>query len=247
MTVGSDAVHRDDRDARTPGSTCRRSPRPIRASSRSRSAARTSRSRSACCRPPRALFMPKQQLAIAARAAGILPLGFIGTVADYKDLDAFRATVRRSRRLGFRGASVIHPSQVPILNEEFAPSADEVASARQDRRGLRRGGRGRARLDRGRRQDDRRAGRAARAGAAGDPRCDQGARESAQLIAFPLVPAQSGDPRVRASEPWSWMPASAGMSGRECGYFPASRAASASASAPDRPRSRRRRAPAAAA
>jgi len=78
-----------------------------------------------------ALFMPKQQLAIAARAAGILPLGFIGTVADYKDLDAFRETVRRSRRLGFRGASVIHPSQIPILNEEFSPSADEVASARR--------------------------------------------------------------------------------------------------------------------
>lgn len=78
-----------------------------------------------------ALFMPKQQLAIAARAAGILPLGFIGTVADYKDLDAFRETVRRSRRLGFRGASVIHPSQIPILNEEFAPSADEVASAKK--------------------------------------------------------------------------------------------------------------------
>ena len=77
------------------------------------------------------LFMPKQQLAIAARAAGILPLGFIGTVADYKDLDAFRETVRRSRRLGFRGASVIHPAQIPILNDEFAPSADEVASARK--------------------------------------------------------------------------------------------------------------------
>jgi len=77
------------------------------------------------------LFMPKQQLAIAARAAGILPLGFIGTVADYKDLDAFRETIRRSRRLGFRGASVIHPAQVPVLNEEFAPSADEVASARK--------------------------------------------------------------------------------------------------------------------
>ena len=78
-----------------------------------------------------ALFMPKQQLAIAARAAGILPLGFIGTVADYKDLDAFRETVRRSRKLGFRGASVIHPSQIAILNEEFSPSADEVASARK--------------------------------------------------------------------------------------------------------------------
>src|SRR5258707_4103455 len=51
------------------------------------------------------LCMPKQQLAIAARAAGIMPLGFIGTVADYDDLDAFRATVQRSRRLGFLGAS----------------------------------------------------------------------------------------------------------------------------------------------
>jgi citrate lyase subunit beta/citryl-CoA lyase len=78
-----------------------------------------------------ALFMPKQQLAIAARAAGVLPLGFIGTVADYEDLDAFRQTLRRSRKLGFRGASVIHPSQVPILNEEFSPGADEVASAQK--------------------------------------------------------------------------------------------------------------------
>ncbi len=52
------------------------------------------------------LFLPKQQLAIAARAAGVMPLGFIGTVADYKDLDAFRrdraalAPARLSRRVG---------------------------------------------------------------------------------------------------------------------------------------------------
>jgi len=76
-----------------------------------------------------ALFFPKQQMIIAARAAGILPLGFLGTVADFKDLDAFRATIRRSRRIGFAGASVIHPSQVAILNEEFSPPAEEVAHA----------------------------------------------------------------------------------------------------------------------
>ncbi len=75
------------------------------------------------------LFYPKQQCIIAARAAGILPLGFIGTVADYKGLDAFRATIRRSRRLGFLGASCIHPSNVAILNEEFAPNAEEVSQA----------------------------------------------------------------------------------------------------------------------
>ena len=75
------------------------------------------------------LFYPKQQIVIAARAAGVLPLGFVGTVADFKDLDAFRATVRRSRRLGFTGASVIHPSQVEILNAEFRPSPEEVQQA----------------------------------------------------------------------------------------------------------------------
>jgi citrate lyase subunit beta/citryl-CoA lyase len=77
------------------------------------------------------LFYPKQQIVIAARAAGVLPLGFIGTVADYKDLDAFRATARRSRRLGFMGASVIHPSQIAILNAEFRPSPEEVQQARK--------------------------------------------------------------------------------------------------------------------
>jgi citrate lyase subunit beta/citryl-CoA lyase len=77
------------------------------------------------------LFMPKQVAVFAARAAGIMPLGFIGTVAEFHDLDGFRQTIRRSRRLGFIGASVIHPSQVPILNEEFRASAEEIDHARR--------------------------------------------------------------------------------------------------------------------
>jgi citrate lyase subunit beta/citryl-CoA lyase len=76
-----------------------------------------------------ALFHPKQQMIIAARAAGILPLGFLGTVADFRDLEAFRMTIRRSRRLGFLGASCIHPAQVAILNEEYRPATDEVREA----------------------------------------------------------------------------------------------------------------------
>jgi citrate lyase subunit beta/citryl-CoA lyase len=77
------------------------------------------------------LQAPKQTMIIAARAAGILPLGFMGTVADFDDLEAFRATIRRSRRFGFVGASCIHPSQVPILNEEFGWSDAEVDRARR--------------------------------------------------------------------------------------------------------------------
>ncbi len=78
-----------------------------------------------------ALSMPKQMAVFAARAAGIMPLGFIGSIAEFHDLDGFRATIRRSRRFGFIGASVIHPSQVPILNEEFRPTTDEVDHARR--------------------------------------------------------------------------------------------------------------------
>ncbi len=83
--------------------------------------------------PPTAegLFMPKQMCVFAAKGAGIMPMGFVGTVAEFHDLDGFRETVRRSRRLGFVGASVIHPSQVQILNEEFRPSAEEVEHGRR--------------------------------------------------------------------------------------------------------------------
>tara|TARA_R110001606_G_scaffold182040_2_gene328705 strand:- start:3090 stop:4001 length:912 start_codon:yes stop_codon:yes gene_type:complete len=77
------------------------------------------------------LLMPKQTLVIAAKAAQIMAMGFIGTVADYTDIDNFRATVRRSRKFGFEAASVIHPSGVAILNEEFTPSAEEVEAARR--------------------------------------------------------------------------------------------------------------------
>ncbi len=78
-----------------------------------------------------ALLLPKQLCVFAARAAGILPLGFIGTVAEFDDLDGFRATIRRSCRLGFVGASVIHPRQIAILNEEFRPNPSEIAHARR--------------------------------------------------------------------------------------------------------------------
>ena len=78
---------------------------------------------------PEALTMPKQTAVFAARAAGIMPMGFIGSIAEFHDLDAFRETIRRSRRFGFVGASVIHPSQIAILNEEFRPTAGEIDHA----------------------------------------------------------------------------------------------------------------------
>lgn len=77
------------------------------------------------------LLAPKQRMIIAARAAGVLPYGYIGTIANFRDVEAFRAMVRRSRRFGFEGGTSIHPSQIPVLNEEFAPGAAEVEHARR--------------------------------------------------------------------------------------------------------------------
>ena len=78
-----------------------------------------------------ALLHPKQHMIIAARAAGVMPIGFIGTVADFSDWEKFRSMVRRSRRFGFDGAGCIHPGQVKIVNEEYTPSAEEVAYAKK--------------------------------------------------------------------------------------------------------------------
>jgi citrate lyase subunit beta/citryl-CoA lyase len=77
------------------------------------------------------LLMPKQQMIFAARAAGIMPLGFIASVAGFGDWEAFGRMVRRSRQFGFMGAGCIHPGQVAIVNREYSPSVDEVAYARR--------------------------------------------------------------------------------------------------------------------
>jgi citrate lyase subunit beta/citryl-CoA lyase len=78
---------------------------------------------------PEGLFYPKQHTIFAARAAGIMPMGFIGSIADFRDQEAFRAIVRRSRRLGFMCASAVHPLQVSVLNDEFSPDPIEVERA----------------------------------------------------------------------------------------------------------------------
>lgn len=76
------------------------------------------------------LHMPKQMVLFAAKAAGIHSGGYIGSIADYTDLVGFREIIRHSKKLGFHGGGAIHPAQVQILNEEFAPSTREVDDAR---------------------------------------------------------------------------------------------------------------------
>jgi citrate lyase subunit beta/citryl-CoA lyase len=73
----------------------------------------------------------KGMAVVAARLAGIQPQGLQSTLADYHDLEGLARSVRAARALGFKGASCIHPAQVPVLNEHFSPTAAEVDYARR--------------------------------------------------------------------------------------------------------------------
>jgi citrate lyase subunit beta/citryl-CoA lyase len=76
------------------------------------------------------LLAPKQLVLYAAMAAGISSGGYVGGIADYTDLEALRQLIRRSKPYGFHGGGAIHPDQVRVLNEEYGPSAEEIADAR---------------------------------------------------------------------------------------------------------------------
>ncbi len=79
---------------------------------------------------PEGLFTPAVQIMLAARAAGVLPLGFVGSIAEYRDEEKFRSRIRQARRLGFVGSFCIHPLQVNVLNEEMMPTEGELTRAR---------------------------------------------------------------------------------------------------------------------
>ncbi len=101
--------------------------------------------------PSEALLLgPNLAVLAAARAAGVQPMGFVGSIADYADLDAYAARIAQARQLGFTGAIAIHPAQVAAINAGFALTAAERDWARRVVEGAaaaRREGRGAFRLD----------------------------------------------------------------------------------------------------
>lgn len=80
---------------------------------------------------PTALSMPAQLVGLAAHAHGLAFWGLAGSVAETVDMAAFGDLVRLSRQLGFTGSVCIHPRQVPVVNEGFGPTPEELAWARR--------------------------------------------------------------------------------------------------------------------
>jgi citrate lyase subunit beta/citryl-CoA lyase len=67
------------------------------------------------------------RILIAARTAGLQAID--GPYARIRDLDGFRAAAGRSRVLGFDGKWVLHPSQIEVANELYAPSQEQFEHA----------------------------------------------------------------------------------------------------------------------
>jgi len=68
----------------------------------------------------------RSKAVLEARAAGI-QYPTVSSWWDIKDLEGLGRDARLNRSLGFRGQTVMHPTHVPIVNEIFTPSADEIA------------------------------------------------------------------------------------------------------------------------
>jgi citrate lyase subunit beta / citryl-CoA lyase len=70
----------------------------------------------------------RAQVVTAARIAGIDAID--SPHPAYRDLDGFRRSAVHASLLGFDGKWAIHPDQVPIANEVFSPTPQEVEEAR---------------------------------------------------------------------------------------------------------------------
>jgi citrate lyase subunit beta/citryl-CoA lyase len=64
---------------------------------------------------------------VAARAHGIDAID--GPYANFRNVDGYRREAAWAASLGAVGKWCIHPSQVPLANEVFAPTPTEIAQA----------------------------------------------------------------------------------------------------------------------
>ena len=74
-------------------------------------------------------FWARCQVVNAARAAGVQPIDTV--FSDVADMDGLRASVLEAKGLGFDGKGCIHPRQIRVIHEAFAPSPQELAKAQK--------------------------------------------------------------------------------------------------------------------
>jgi citrate lyase subunit beta/citryl-CoA lyase len=69
----------------------------------------------------------RARLVNAAKAAGVQAIDSV--FSDVADMDALRRWAENSRAVGFQGMGCIHPAQIAVVHESFAPSQAEIEKA----------------------------------------------------------------------------------------------------------------------
>ena len=72
-------------------------------------------------------FFARSMVVNAARAAGIQPIDTV--YSDVSNIDGLRESVIEAKSLGFEGKGCIHPRQIKVVHEAFAPTNDEIEKA----------------------------------------------------------------------------------------------------------------------
>jgi citrate lyase subunit beta/citryl-CoA lyase len=74
-------------------------------------------------------FYARSRLIVAAKAAGIQPIDSV--FSDVADLEVLKRNVKVSKSLGFEGMGCIHPRQIPVIKEGFAPDEMEIEKSKK--------------------------------------------------------------------------------------------------------------------
>ena len=74
-------------------------------------------------------FYARSQVVNACRAAGIQPIDSV--FSDVSDMEALALNVQKSKALGFDGMGCIHPRQIAVIHQNFAPAEKEIKKAQR--------------------------------------------------------------------------------------------------------------------
>jgi citrate lyase subunit beta/citryl-CoA lyase len=74
-------------------------------------------------------FFARSMILNSAKAAGIQAIDTV--FSDVSDMEGLRQSVLEAKSLGFEGKGCIHPRQIKIVHEAFAPTLDEIEKAKK--------------------------------------------------------------------------------------------------------------------
>jgi len=74
-------------------------------------------------------FYARTRLVNACKAAGIQPIDSV--FSDVGDTEGLQENARISKSLGFEGMGCIHPRQIKVIHENYAPEPEEIEKAKK--------------------------------------------------------------------------------------------------------------------